>query len=93
MKPAAENLGVWGGCLPIILGGVAWRIIPRLGYLVNNHDARTSPLTGVVPLPNGLSMACKWGNFLTTYIQVVGAHPPRGAMEDMSGLKVGFDGT
>ena len=33
----------------------AWRIIPGLGYVVNNHGDRKSPRPGVVgPLPNGL---------------------------------------
>ena len=68
---------------------VAWRIIPRLGYLVNNHGDRTSPLTGVIPLPNGHSWLVNGGyEPLTDWDD-----PPSGAMADMSGLKVGFDGT
>ena len=31
-----------------------WRIIPALGYVVNNHGDRFRPLTGVVPLVNGI---------------------------------------
>ena len=39
-----------------------WRIIPWLGYVVNNHCHRKSSKDRVVgPLPNGLFMACKWG--------------------------------
>ena len=44
-----------------------WRIIPWLGYVVNNHCDRKSSKDRVVgPLPNCLFMACKWG-LLTTY--------------------------
>ena len=44
-----------------------WRIIPGLGYVVNDHGDRKSPKDRVVgPLPNGRFMAYKWG-LLTTY--------------------------
>ena len=43
-----------------------WRIIPWLGYVVNNQGDRFRPLTGDIPLPNGRFMAYKWG-LLTTY--------------------------
>ena len=39
-------------------GWGAWRIIPGLGYVVNNHGDRFRPLSRVVgPLPNGRFMA------------------------------------
>ena len=38
---------------------LAWRIIPFSKWLVTMVSFR--PLTGVVPLPNGLFMAYKWG--------------------------------
>ena len=42
-----------------------WRIGPH-DLSVNYHDDRKSAIVGVVPLPNGLFMACKWG-LRTTY--------------------------
>ena len=45
-----------------LLGGSS-----QLGHVVNKHGDRNSPKDRVVgPLPNGLSMACKWW-LLTTY--------------------------
>ena len=38
-----------------------------LRIMVKNHGDRKSPKDRVTPLPNGLSMACKWGVILTTY--------------------------
>ena len=39
--------------------GATWRIIPVTKWLVTMVNFR--PLSRVVPLPNGLFMACKWG--------------------------------
>ena len=51
----------------VVSGRDTWRIIPGLGYVVNNHGDRKSPKDRFVgPLPNGLFMSSKWG-LLTTY--------------------------
>ena len=34
--------------------------------MVNNHGDHKSPIPGVIPFPNGLSIAYKWW-LLTTY--------------------------
>ena len=44
-----------------LLGGSS-----HLGYVVNNHGGRKSPFSRVIPIPNGLFMAYRWG-LLTTY--------------------------
>ena len=49
-KALAEALGV------LKTHGSTWRIIPGLGYVVNNHGDHKSPKDRVVvPLPNGLN--------------------------------------
>ena len=52
-----------------------WRIIPGLGYVVNNHGDRKSPIPGVIPLPNDLFMVYKWG-LRTNYLLSGMIHPP-----------------
>ena len=43
----------------------AWRIIPVSKWLIT-MDSK-SPKDRVIPIPNGLFMAYKWGMILTTY--------------------------
>ena len=57
----------------------SWRIIPGLGYVVNNHADRKSPKDrGVGPLPYmAMKMAeINGGDPITTETSVLGAHPP-----------------
>ena len=52
------------GRVGILYIGSTWRIIPVSKWLITM--VIVSPLSRVVPLPNGLFMAYKWG-LLTTY--------------------------
>ena len=64
-----EDLNGWKpGAIPRFPSHLshAWRITPVSKWLITMVDNKSSPLTGVVPLLNGLSMSYKWG-LLSTY--------------------------
>ena len=56
--------------------GGTWRIIPWLGYVVNNYGDHKSPKDPVMgPLPNGCFMASNWvANALTKWYDIQDGH-------------------
>ena len=51
----------WGFYLEKIGGGGWLEVHHPSQSVVNNHGDRKSPIPGVIPLPNGLFIAYKWG--------------------------------